>query len=190
MANDNGAPGDFSGVTYLGDPNEQGSNSYHIKRASGKVLGPFDAELIIQMIEGSKLSGDEGVSVDRESWVPIMAVSRFAEAFRQQGGSNATLYGVQRVGQPDDLSGDEPTLMSDRSSLGLDGDAGLGAFPGFDSGAPPVPQSLAGSGLGVTEDSGMNLASGNWASLDEGVELSAQDALSAVAGLRRVGSED
>ena len=64
--NDGGTgPTDLSGVTYLGRPNDESKQSYHIKRTSGKVLGPFDADLIVQMIRGEKLSGDEGVSQDQ-----------------------------------------------------------------------------------------------------------------------------
>jgi hypothetical protein len=66
--NDGGAgPTDFSGVTYLGKPNENSSGSYHIKRSSGKVLGPFDADLIVRPFSGDgiRISVGEEAAVAR-----------------------------------------------------------------------------------------------------------------------------
>ena len=122
--NDGGTgPTDLSGVTYLGRPNDESKQSYHIKRTSGKVLGPFDADLIVQMIRGEKLSGDEGVSQDQVAWVPIMAVPSFAEAFRMRSPADAgnTLFGVKAVpdapGSPVPAApGEEPTLLTSKDA--------------------------------------------------------------------------
>lgn len=191
--NDGGAgPTDLSGVTYLGRPSEESSQSYHIKRSSGKVLGPFDADLIVQMIRGGKLTGDEGVSQDRVSWVPIMAVQRFAETFREQSPADTgnTLFGVQAVSEiprpaEPGASGNEPTLVTSRDDLSQ-----------ADGGAPNFPAPLGASGLGVTEDSTMTMASGNWASLDDGSDHSLSDilapnpdALSNVSGVRPLSTQ-
>ena len=167
--NDGGAgPTDFSGVTYLGKPIENSSGSYHIKRSSGKVLGPFDADLIVQMIRGDKLSGDEGVSTDAVTWIPILAVPQFGDAFQGAGRTNDTLFGVQAIDTTlrSSPSGEEATVVTDRESIGLDA--------AMDAAAPPAPAApmfpprpLEESGLGVTEDSTMTLASGSWAAMDD-----------------------
>lgn len=167
--NDGGAgPTDFSGVTYLGKPNENSSGSYHIKRSSGKVLGPFDADLIVQMIRGDKLSGDEGVSTDAVTWIPILAVPQFGDAFQGAGRTNDTLFGVQAIDTTlrSSPSGEEATVVTDRDSIGFDA--------AMDAAAPPAPAApmfpprpLEESGLGVTEDSTMTLASGSWAAMDD-----------------------
>lgn len=93
---------DLSGVTFIGHP-EDGRESYHIRRASGKVLGPFDKGLMLQMIRGGKLTGDEEISLDRESWGPMATVPEFfaamkgtGEALTQRPGSSA--FGSQLGG--------------------------------------------------------------------------------------------
>ncbi len=91
MATDDhgGNPTDLSGVTFIGRPDDVGG-SYHIRRNTGKVLGPFDVELILQMIRGRKLTGDEAVSTDRQSWAPILSVPDFSAAFRAAQGESGS----------------------------------------------------------------------------------------------------
>lgn len=44
---------------------------FHIKRKSGKVFGPFEEAVIVKMLEEAQLLGNEEVSLDTESWIPI-----------------------------------------------------------------------------------------------------------------------
>ena len=190
--NDGGTgPTDLSGVTYLGRPNDESKQSYHIKRTSGKVLGPFDADLIVQMIRGEKLSGDEGVSQDQVAWVPIMAVPSFAEAFRLRSPADAgnTLFGVKAVpdapGSPVPAApGEEPTLLTSKDDLG----EGLGA--------PDFAEPLSVDDLEPTENSTMSMASESWSSLGEptetsmsGLAMPGADALGEVSGVRALSTQ-
>ena len=97
-----GGGGQLQGVTFLGQPavGGGGGDQYHVKSGSGQVMGPFDRELIKQMIRLGKLSGNEGVSRDQSLWIPITAVPEFAEVLREQQGapSGGTMAGLPAIG--------------------------------------------------------------------------------------------
>ena len=101
MATDDqgGNPTELSGVTFIGAPSN--GQTFSIRRSTGKVLGPFEKDLIVQMIRGSKLTGDEGVSPDRQTWTPILSVPEFAAAFAASDSaeSGSTQLGLKTVGE-------------------------------------------------------------------------------------------
>lgn len=170
MATDDngGNPTDLSGVTFIGRP-EEGRASYHIQRAGGKTLGPFDAELIVQMIRGDKLTGDEAVSTDRQSWAPIMSVPLFADAFDR---------GNTQVGVKD--AAVEPTAPPRLGDLGS-------PLQFDDSAAAPLPsQTSVGMGTGdwqsLTDDD--VLTEGSFVGQDPSASLSA------VPGIRKLSPEE
>ncbi|MCA9563007.1 MAG: zinc-ribbon domain-containing protein, partial [Myxococcales bacterium] len=91
---------ELRGVTLLGaaGPQSDTEERYYVQRNSGKVFGPFETALIVQMIREGKLTGNEGVSKDKAVWLPILAVSQFADQFKgtaadPQGGSTRPLGG-------------------------------------------------------------------------------------------------
>ena len=175
MATDDqgGNPTELSGVTYLGAPS--GGQTYSVRRASGQILGPFDRDLIVQMIRGSKLTGDEGVSTDRENWTPILSVPDFAAAFaqKQSSASESTQLGLKTV--------DGETSPS-AGPMRLDS---LDAPPAFED-----------SVAGVTpEDTAFGAPPGDWQTIqDPGLtedsvaefQLGQRDSLSSIAGVRRI----
>ena len=178
MATDDqgGNPTELSGVTYLGAPSS--GQTYSIRRSTGKVLGPFDRELIVQMIRGSKLAGDEGVSVDRENWAPILSVPDFAAAFESSDSSKSasTQLGLKTVGEETAPSAG-PTRIDSMS-------------------VPPAFEESAADG--VAADTAFGAPSGNWAAIEDPAlteesvaefQLGQRDALSSVAGIRRISGE-
>ncbi|MCB9519819.1 MAG: tetratricopeptide repeat protein [Myxococcales bacterium] len=177
MATDDngGNPTDLSGVTFIGGPQE-GRQTYHIRRSTGKVLGPFDQDLIAQMIRGAKLTGDESVSPDRETWVDIKSVALFAAAFE---GS------VARPAPP--LPGGTRTMAG-------------GPFRLEDLDAPPKLGSVVTEAMpGIEEDTSFGMGTGAWDRIEDdddepATEFSVaqpelRDALSAVAGVRKISPE-
>jgi predicted Zn finger-like uncharacterized protein len=93
------------GVTFLGQsagsPEESTlGEKFFIQRQSGKVFGPFEKRLILQMLKAGKLSGQEGVSRDKSFWVPMSAVPEF-QAFLASSASDPrgqTFLGLPGVG--------------------------------------------------------------------------------------------
>lgn len=51
---------------------------YYVKRATGKVFGPFEPNAISMMLKSNKLGGDAEISTDKESWESIASVPEFA----------------------------------------------------------------------------------------------------------------
>ena len=51
---------------------------FHVRRRSGKVFGPFDEGVIGKMLGDGQLLGNEDVSTDQETWVPLGSVPGFA----------------------------------------------------------------------------------------------------------------
>jgi len=92
----------LEGVTVLGGQADEasGAERYYIQRKSGKVFGPFEQALIQQMIDGGKLSGNEGVSKDKKVWIPILAVSSFAQLFRDRSDGSAAGGGSGGAARP------------------------------------------------------------------------------------------
>jgi hypothetical protein len=66
-------------------PPAGGNNRYHIRRSSGKVFGPFLEQAIASMLEQGKLNGDEQLSLDGASWLPMSQVPGLAR-FAASGG--------------------------------------------------------------------------------------------------------
>ena len=56
---------------------------YHVRRRSGKVFGPFEAGVIIKMLEDGQLLGSEEVSTDGDSWSGMAAVPTFSQAMQR-----------------------------------------------------------------------------------------------------------
>ena len=66
----------------------EAGGTYHLQLAGGKVVGPFPVPMIQQMVKMGRLKGEEGVSRDRETWLPILSVPEFASLF--DGGAPAS----------------------------------------------------------------------------------------------------
>lgn len=58
------------------------ANRFHIRRRSGKIFGPFDEGVIAKMLADGQLLGNEDVSVDQETWVPLGSVPGFAQVMK------------------------------------------------------------------------------------------------------------
>jgi tetratricopeptide (TPR) repeat protein len=56
---------------------------YHVRRRSGKVFGPFEAGVIVKMLEDGQLLGSEEVSTDGDAWTGMSAVPTFAAAMQR-----------------------------------------------------------------------------------------------------------
>lgn len=74
---------------------------YQIKRKSGKVFGPFEQPAVVKMLEEGQLLGNEDVSSDGESWVPIGSIAAFAAAIQKLMESPTGLPGMS-AGSPAD----------------------------------------------------------------------------------------
>ncbi len=141
--------GQLAGVRVLGSQTAgaDGSERYYIQRKSGKVFGPFEESLIHQMIEGGKLTGNEGVSKDKRVWIPILAVSSFAQLFRSRSGS------VDAAPPPGQEALPGPGVNSDSRATqpGRPGATSAGTHPAFSDISMPEPvgfDGMAGLGLG------------------------------------------
>lgn len=62
----------------LPDLGGSGLTLYRIRRSTGRIFGPFPAATVIDMLRAGKLSGDEDVSSDGESYLPLVEVPEFA----------------------------------------------------------------------------------------------------------------
>ncbi len=51
---------------------------FHVRRRSGKIFGPFDEGVIAKMLGDGQLLGNEDVSTDQDTWVPLGSVPGFA----------------------------------------------------------------------------------------------------------------
>lgn len=56
---------------------------WYIRRASGKIFGPFEFAPIVSMIGQNQVQGSEEVSTDGVSWTPLANDPRFDSYFRQ-----------------------------------------------------------------------------------------------------------
>ena len=195
MATDDqgGGPTDLSGVTFIGKGGAEGSSeSYHIKRSTGKVLGPFDTELIKEMIRSGKLTGDEGVSQDRSFWIPIMAVPDLAQVFREaeEAGSDTQL-GLKTVGDKEEAQ--RPTLVESlEEPLHLESTAQRPPpLPGTAPGGPAssefagAPEATSVGGLASGAFSPVPLGEAIEESV-AGIQVSEREALSQVPGVRKL----
>ncbi|MGO9832309.1 MAG: tetratricopeptide repeat protein [Myxococcaceae bacterium] len=59
------------------------ASRFHVRRRSGKVFGPFDVGVIAKMLEDGQLLGNEDVSTDTETWVPLGSVPGFAAVMQR-----------------------------------------------------------------------------------------------------------
>ena len=85
---------------------------YYVKRASGKVFGPFDKSAIRMMLKSQKIGAEAAVSVDKQNWNPVSAIPAFTdlvdgldagdEANRTKLGGFAAATGALDS-EPDDL---------------------------------------------------------------------------------------
>ena len=53
---------------------------FQIRRASGKIFGPFDEERVARMLVDGELAGTESVKTEEGDWQPILSVEVFAAA--------------------------------------------------------------------------------------------------------------
>jgi tetratricopeptide (TPR) repeat protein len=178
MATDDqgGNPTELSGVTYLGA--QSSGQTYSIRRSTGEVLGPFDRDLIAQMIRGAKLSGDEGVSLDRENWAPILSVPEFAAAFdgSDSSGSASKQRALKTVGE--ETAPSAGPVRTDSMSV-----------------PPAIEESIVERS---PADTAFGAPSGNWSTIEEPAlteesvaefQLGEREALSNVAGVRRISGD-
>jgi tetratricopeptide (TPR) repeat protein len=59
-------------------PAPKGPVRYHVRRRTGRTFGPFLETAIISMLEQGKLDGDEDLSTDAATWVPLAQVPALA----------------------------------------------------------------------------------------------------------------
>ncbi len=132
----------LKGVTFLGVEQEGQVDKFFIQRQSGKIFGPFETRLIVQMLQTGKLTGQEQVSHDRASWVPMVSVAEFAPfaspAMPETGGS--TFLGLPGVGGPPPESPTMEVPGFDRLAHSMVEGAGGGGSPWGDaSGLAELP---------------------------------------------------
>jgi tetratricopeptide (TPR) repeat protein len=99
----------LKGVTLVGDESGQSVEGYFLQRKNGKVFGPFKSDLVVEMIQGGKLTGTEKISENKKLWNPILADPLFTEHFR------ARLMG---------LGDDDEQVLSDEVELPLSRELG------------------------------------------------------------------
>ncbi|MBN1945065.1 MAG: tetratricopeptide repeat protein [Bradymonadales bacterium] len=58
---------------------------FYIRQTSGEVFGPFEQLFVERLIAEGNLTGEEGISQDGTTWIPILALPVFARAFEGQG---------------------------------------------------------------------------------------------------------
>jgi tetratricopeptide (TPR) repeat protein len=205
--------GQLRGVQFLGQPSAQATgDQFYIKRPDGEITGPFPQSDVAQMARDGGLSGDEGVSRDRQFWMPITVVPEFALFFRAAGGGSRTMLGgLGAIVQPEAATAGDAALSGSFPAFAVDDDFGEDLFssragvPASQSqsvpsvpGDPRVPAPLGNTGLGfASESSASRLASGAWSSMPDsgafGDELSVSravvpdpQALSNLPGVRRL----
>jgi cellulose synthase operon protein C len=84
---------------------------FHVRRRSGKVFGPFKEDVVVKMLGNGQLLGNEDVSHDNESWVPIGTLPAFAAAIQQMMERPAGTAAA-----PARPSGESPTQATPASS--------------------------------------------------------------------------
>lgn len=57
-----------------------GGKRFQIRRASGKIFGPFAENRIVKMLVDGELAGDEAVKSEDGDWQPLVAIEAFASA--------------------------------------------------------------------------------------------------------------
>jgi tetratricopeptide (TPR) repeat protein len=110
---------------------------YRIRKRSGQVLGPYDENTVLGMIDQQQLAGNEEVSTDGTNWRSVGQVPAFKEAIARAmaaalSGLDAELPGLTGTDAPlPGLTGQDAPLP------GLTGqDAPLPGVPGAPGGAP------------------------------------------------------
>ena len=151
----------LKGVTFLGGGDQGGgaSSGFYIRSVRGQVMGPFESNVILQMLRTSQLTGAETLSRDKQSWEPLTSVEDFADfiAMRQDKGAGSTRF-LGRPGSPERdaapasrLGGavivppaPSPAAMDDGPGFSLEFDepagGGAGSFEFDDGGMPGVEE--------------------------------------------------
>ncbi len=157
----------LKGVTFLGGQPagaqpDDASERFFIQRRSGKVFGPFEKRLIVQMLKAHKLTGDESVSRDKAFWVPLTAIPDFArllvgdDAPSDDVRGHTQFPGVGRPGPAFGESGDEmagasfggvPLPSPDQSNFDLSNLPGLGHEIQLADDVPELPAPAGFGGL-------------------------------------------
>ena len=63
-----------------GDNTTKATRLFHVRRANGKVFGPFPVGQILEMLELGKLQGNVEVSAQEGMWLPIVEIPEFKQA--------------------------------------------------------------------------------------------------------------
>ncbi|HSD19098.1 MAG TPA: zinc-ribbon domain-containing protein, partial [Anaeromyxobacter sp.] len=73
---------------------------YRVRLPSGKVVGPFDAGRVMELLSRGELAGTEEVSRDGEDdWTPIGETEPFADAVARDGGARRRGVRLPRIGR-------------------------------------------------------------------------------------------
>jgi predicted Zn finger-like uncharacterized protein len=73
---------------------------YRVRLPSGKVVGPFDAGRVMELLSRGELAGTEEVSRDGEDdWTPIGEAEPFADAVARDGGGRRRGARLSRIGR-------------------------------------------------------------------------------------------
>ncbi len=73
-------PGLLNDIPVGGDATTKATRLFHVRRANGKVFGPFPISQIVEMLENGKLHGNEEVSAQEGMWLPIGEIPEFKKA--------------------------------------------------------------------------------------------------------------
>ena len=76
------------------DESSQDSNArFYVKRASGKVFGPFDKNAIRMMLKAEKIGPEAAVSTEKEDWTSVASVPAFADLIETSDSKGGTELG-------------------------------------------------------------------------------------------------
>ena len=98
---------------------QAGPVMYRIRRKSGKIFGPFDAETVKKMLRESQLMGNEEASSDGVNFKPLGSFEEFAEIIRSLLEEPAAVVSLPST--PDKKPSAQPSETVDVvASVGLD----------------------------------------------------------------------
>jgi|GEM_PF-4090033 len=66
------------------NPNGPPPPMFHVRRKSGKRIGPFDHETLVRLVRQDQLDGTEDISADGEEWSPLAEVPDVATLLRNR----------------------------------------------------------------------------------------------------------
>lgn len=142
-------PAKASAKTLFGRPVGRQAERYFVKRPTGKIFGPFDANAIRMMVEANKLAPQAELSSDQQHWQPLTEVEAFADLAEEP--EPRSLFG--RPGSGSTILGHREDSAAEEDELELDFDLGFNPDDSSGRGAdiPPLPQ------LKTADSAGANL---------------------------------